>query len=105
MKMTPVEKKRWELWGISLFLLLTSVATVVVFCLITQQPPVMIISLGVFILLFCVYIIVREFTLQKLQQQLQEEQTKVLEEEIRVSSLESRLKELAGLQKAMTAIG
>src|SRR5262249_43636393 len=36
MKLTPVEKKRWELWGISLFLLLTSAATVIVFSLITQ---------------------------------------------------------------------
>ncbi|HXC62363.1 MAG TPA: GAF domain-containing protein [Nitrospiria bacterium] len=105
MKMTPVEKKRWELWGISLFLLLTSGATVVIFGLITQQSPVKIVFLGIFILLFCAYIIMREFKLQKLQQQLQEEQTKVLEEEIRISSLESRLKELTGLQKAMMAIG
>jgi transcriptional regulator with GAF, ATPase, and Fis domain len=105
MKMTPVEKKRWELWGISLFLLLTSGATVVVFGLITQQSPVKIVFLGIFILLFCAYIITREFKLQKLQQQLQEEQIKVLEEQIKISSLESRLKELTGLQKAMMAIG
>lgn len=105
MKMTPVEKKRWELWGISLFLLLISAATVIVFGLISQQPPVIIIFLGVFFLLFCGYIIEREFKLQRLQQQLHEEQLKVLEEEIKISTLESRLKELTVLQKAMTAIG
>jgi transcriptional regulator with GAF, ATPase, and Fis domain len=105
MKMTPVEKKRWELWGISLFLLLTSAATVIVFGLITQQSPAMVLLLGAFFLLFCVYIIVREFKLQKIQQQLHEEQMKVLEEEIKVSSLESRLKELTVLHQAMTAIG
>jgi transcriptional regulator with GAF, ATPase, and Fis domain len=105
MKMTPVEKKRWELWGLSLFLLLISAATVIVFGLITQQSPVMVLSLAVFFLLFCAYIITREFKLQKIQQRLQEEQAKVLEEEIKIASLESRLKELTLLHKAMTAIG
>jgi len=93
------------LWGISLFLLLISAVTVIVFGLITAQPPVIIIFLGVFFLLFCAYIIEREFKLQRLQQQLQEEQMKVLEEEIKIFSLEARLKELNVLQKAMMAIG
>jgi transcriptional regulator with GAF, ATPase, and Fis domain len=105
MKLTPVEKKRWELWGLSFLLLLASGVTVIIFGLITQQPPAMIVFLGVFFLFFCAYIIVREFKLQRIQQQLQEEQMKVLEEEIKISSLESRLKELTVLQKAMTAIG
>jgi transcriptional regulator with GAF, ATPase, and Fis domain len=104
-QMTPLEKKRWELWGISLFLLLTSAGTVIVFSLITEQPPVMIIFLGVFFLLFCAYIIEREFKLQRFQQQLQEERFRVLEEEVKVSALQSRLKELTVLQKAMAAIG
>jgi signal transduction protein with GAF and PtsI domain len=65
----------------------------------------MIAFLGAFFLFFCAYIIVREFKLQKIQQQLQEEQMKVLEEGIKISSLESRLKELTVLHKAMTAIG
>ncbi len=105
MKMTSVEKKRWELWGLSLFLLLTSAGTAIVFGLITQQPPVIVIFLGVFFLLFCAYIIETEFKLQRIQQQLHDERFKVLEEEIKISSLESRLKELTVLQKAMTAIG
>jgi len=105
MKMTPVEKKRWELWGISLFLLLVSAGTVVAFSLITNQPPAIIVFLGIFFLLFCAYIIEREFKLQRLQQQLHDEQFKVLEEGIKISSLQTRLKELTLLQKAMTAIG
>lgn len=105
MKMTPVEKKRWELWGISLFLLLASAGTVITFSLITQQPLVIIFFLGIFFLLFCAYIIEREFKLQRLQQQLHDEQFKVVEEEIKISSLQARLKELTVLQKAMTAIG
>jgi transcriptional regulator with GAF, ATPase, and Fis domain len=105
MRMTPVEKKRWELWGISFLLLLTSAATVIIMGLVAQQPPAMIISLGAFFLCFCAYIIVREFKLQRVQQQLQEEQMKVLEEKIKISSLEARLRELTVLHKAMTAIG
>jgi len=104
-RMTPIEKKRWELWGISLSLLLTAAATVITFSLITDQPPVMIAFLGIFFLLFCAYIIEREFKLQKLQQQLQEERFKVLEEEVKVSALQSRLRELTVLEKAMKAIG
>jgi transcriptional regulator with GAF, ATPase, and Fis domain len=102
--MTPLEKKRWELWGMSLFLLLISGGTVIVFGLTTSQPPIMIFFLGVFFLLFCAYIIEREFKLQRFQQQLQAERFKVLEEEVKVSALQSRLKELTVLQKAMTAI-
>jgi len=103
-RMTPLEKKRWELWGISLFLLLSSAGTVIVFAITTKQPPVMIFFLGVFFLLFCAYIIEREFKLQRFQQQLQAERFKVLEEEIKVSTLQSRLKELTILQTAMTAV-
>ena len=104
-KMTPVDKKRWELWGISFFLLLSSAATVIAFGMISEQPPVIIIFLGVFFLLFCAYIIDNEFKLQKIQKQLRDEQFKVLEEEIRIGALQTRLKELTALQRAMTAIG
>jgi transcriptional regulator with GAF, ATPase, and Fis domain len=104
-KMTPIDKKRWELWGISFFLLLSSAATVIAFGLISEQPPVIIAFLGVFFLLFCGYIIDNEFKLQKIQKQLRDEQFKVLEEEIRIGALQTRLKELTALQRAMTAIG
>jgi len=103
--MTPVEKKRWELWAISFFLLLSSAGTVIVFSLVTEQPPIIIIFLGVFFLLFCAYIIDNEFKLQKIQKQLREEQFRVLEEQIKISALQVRLKELTVLQKAMAAIG
>ncbi|MBI3596578.1 MAG: GAF domain-containing protein [Nitrospirae bacterium] len=103
--MSPVEKKRWELWAISFLLLLSSAGTVIVFSLLTEQPLVIIIFLGIFFLLFCAYIIDNEFKLQKIQKQLREEQFKVLEEEVKISALQIRLKELAVLQKAMTAIG
>lgn len=104
-KMTPVDKKRWELWGLSFFLLLSSAITVIAFGLISEQPPVIIIFLGIFFLLFCGYIIDNEFKLQKIQKQLQDEQFKVLEEEIRIGTLQARLKELTALERAMTAIG
>lgn len=104
-KMTPVDRKRWELWGISFFLLLSSAATVIAFGLISDQPPVIIAFLGVFFLLFCGYIIDNEFKLQKIQRQLRDEQFKVLEEEIRIGALQTRLKELTALERAMTAIG
>lgn len=104
-KMTPVEKKRWELWGISFFLLLASAGTVIIFGMVSDQPPVMIAFLGLFFLLFCGYIIDNEFKLQKIQNQLRDEQFKVLEEEVKISALQTRLKELTALQKAMTAIG
>ena len=104
-KITPVEKKRWELWAISFFLLLSSAGTVVVFSLVTGQRPVITIFVGVFFLLFCAYIIDNEFKLQKMQKQLREEQFRVLEEEVKISALQVRLKELTALQKAMTAIG
>lgn len=104
-KMTPVERKRWELWSISFFLLLSSAATVIAFGLITDQPPVMIAFLGLFFLLFCAYIIDNEFKLQRVQRQLRDEQFKVLEEEVKIAALQTRLKELTVLQRAMTAIG
>ncbi|HTN43283.1 MAG TPA: GAF domain-containing protein [Nitrospiria bacterium] len=89
----------------SILLLLSSTGTVIVLSLLTGQPPVIIIFLGVFFLLFCAYIIDKEFKLQKMQKQLREEQFKVLEEEARISALQVQLKELTALQKAMTAIG
>lgn len=104
-KMTPVDRKRWELWGISFFLLLASGGTVIAFGLITDQPLVIIIFLGIFFLLFCGYIIDNEFKLQKIQKQLRDEQFKVLEEEAKISALQARLNELSALQRAMTAIG
>ena len=104
-KMLPVDKKRWELWGISFFLLLSSAGTVITFGMISDQPPVIIAFLGIFFLLFCAYIIDSEFKLQKIQKQLRDEQFKVLEEEVKISALQTRLKELTALQKAMTAIG
>jgi transcriptional regulator with GAF, ATPase, and Fis domain len=103
-KMTPVDRKRWELWGLSFFLLLSSAATVIAFGLISDQPPVIIVFLGIFFLLFCGYIIDNEFKLQKIQKQLRDEQFKVLEEEIRIGALQTRLKELTALERAMTAI-
>ena len=57
MKMTPLEKKRWELWGLSFFLLLASAGTVIVFSLATEQSSVITIFIAVFFLLFCAYII------------------------------------------------
>ncbi|MBI3610954.1 MAG: GAF domain-containing protein [Nitrospirae bacterium] len=104
MKFTPVDKKRWELWGITLFLLIASASALIVFSVVTEQPMPILIFLAVIFLLFCGYVIENEFRLQRLQQQLQEEQFRVLEKEIKISTLEASLKELAILQKAMTAI-
>lgn len=102
--MNAVDKKRWELWGLSFFLLLSSMGTAVVFGLVTDQPPVITLFLAAFFILFCAYIIDNEIKLQKLQKQLRDEQFQVLEEEVKISALQVRLKELIVLQKAMTAI-
>ncbi len=104
-KMNPVDRKRWELWGMSFFLLLSSAAALIVFGMVSEQPPVIIVFLGIFFLLFCAYIISNEFKLQKIQKQLRDEQFKVLDEEIRIGALQTRLKELTALERAMTAIG
>jgi transcriptional regulator with GAF, ATPase, and Fis domain len=102
--MTSLEKKQWELWGLSVFLLLCSTGTIIVFSIVTGQSPVNAFFLGVFALLFSAYIIDKEFKLQKIQRQLQAEQFKVLEEGIKNSTLQARLNELSTLQKAMKAI-
>lgn len=103
--MTSLEKKQWELWGLSVFLLLCSAGTIIVFSIVTEQSTTNIIFLGIFFILFCAYIVDKEFKLQRIQRELQEEQFKVLEEEIKNSALQMRLKELTTLQEAMATIG
>lgn len=103
--MTPLEKKRWQLWGLSFILLLSSSAAVVAFGLTTAQPPIMIVFLAVLLLLFCAYVIENEIKLQRLNKLLLDEQFKSLEEQVKVAALQARLKELTVLQMAMEAIG
>lgn len=104
MKMTSVEKKQWELWGLSVFLLLCSAGTIIVFSIITEQSTTNIIFLAIFFILFCAYIVDKEFKLQRIQRELQEERFKVLQEEIKNSALQMQMKELTALQEAMIAI-
>lgn len=105
MKMTSLEKKQWELWALSIFLLLCSAGTIAVFSTITEQSTTNTVFLGLFFILFCAYILDKEFKLQRVRRELQEEQFKVLEEEIKNSALQMQLKELTTLQEAMAAIG
>ena len=105
MQLTSLEKKRWELWALSLTLMMATTGAVIVFSLATDQPLAITVFLGIFLVLFCAYVLESEVKLQRIQRQLRDEQFKVMEEGIKVSALKTQLKELGVLEKAMAAIG
>ena len=105
MQLTPLEKKRWELWILSLTLIMATTGAVIIFSLVTGQPLAITVFLGIFLVLFCAYVVEAEIKLQKIQRQLRDEQFRVMEEGIKISALKTQLKELGVLEKAMSAIG
>ena len=104
MKLTPLEKKQWEYRLLSMFLLLCCGGTTVVFSIVTDQPRINTLSLGLLFFLFFAYTLDKESKLQKIHRELREQQFKTVEEEIKVSTLQGRVKELTALQEAMKAI-
>ena len=104
MRIADVERRQWELWTIALFVILVFALTVIHLALFTENKSVFLIFLGVFSVLFCLYVVEREGKLLVLAKRLRQEEMQILDEQGKVSLLNAHLKELAALHKAGEAV-
>jgi transcriptional regulator with GAF, ATPase, and Fis domain len=103
MRLTDIERKRLELWGLTLVLLLSCATTVIVLGFSVHEQRVWLISLGILSVLFTVYIVQKERQFHRLEQMHQQEQFKVLEEQALSAALKVRLREMEALHRAAEA--
>lgn len=99
MRMADVQRRQWELWAITLFIIIFFALTVIHLALFTENKSIFLIFLGIFSILFCLYVVEREGKLLSLAMRLQQEERQVLDEQGKVSQLSARLKELAALDQ------
>jgi GAF domain-containing protein len=119
--LTQVEKQRYELLQLLLFLIMVFLG-IITYTSIQQGGGYLIPSLTILSLLACLYVIAKERGLKKLQaqlveevitkrnlvrkldQDLKEEKVQLEEEKGKASKLESRLKELTALYRAISTV-
>jgi transcriptional regulator with GAF, ATPase, and Fis domain len=104
-RLNAAEKKQRNLIFLSLGLLIAAAAAVAVLGFVTEQNPVYISFLGLFVFLFCLYVIEGEIRLHKLNDQLRQEEFNVLEEQVKQSLLSSEIKKLTVLYKGLEMVG
>lgn len=104
MKPTDIEKKRQELWIIAITVIIAYSTSVIALSYFLQSKGAFIIFLGIFSVLFCLYIVDKERRLMELNRQLRTEELQTLEQEVTISLLNTKLKEISSLHKAIEAV-
>ena len=97
-ELQAIEKKRWELLGLEV-IILVFLTTAVIVLAILEQKFLTLFFLGLLTILFAIYIINKEKELKRLNANLTEEQFKNIEERIRSTSLKERLSEIVVLYR------
>lgn len=97
-ELQTIEKKRWELLGLEIVILVLLTSAVIILSIL-EQKFLTLFFLVLLTTLFSVYVISKEKELKRLNATLSDEQFKNIEERIRSASLKGRLNEVVFLYR------